>query len=266
GENQYFAPAGTATSFSDSGATGTAGSPVVTSAANQTVTISAGATASALAAAVGGLTLINGAGNLDVQKAGGVYRIRFLNQLAGESVAAAETSAVTPEGGTVVLHWTGITGATGYRVYRGDQPRSENAWFAVGATTTFSDSGAPGTAGTPRTTSAVVATSTTAALAYNATAAAVQSALEGLAGTGNVVVALNDDIYVIRFQGTLSGSPVLPLVVHPSLTLAVEQLGGAVTPGTASAVMTTRSGGYASPETNQVQVLTVDATGGSYVL
>jgi len=99
----------------------------------------------------------------------------------------------------------------------------------------------------------------------------VQTALEGLAGVGNVVVTLNDDIYVMRFQGSLSGLPVRPLVVHPSLTRAVEQLGGGVatlvsTAAMPLAVMSTRAPGYATPETNQVQLLTVDATGGTYAL
>ena len=82
-------------------------------------------------------------------------------------------------------------------------------------------------------------------------------------------VTLNDDIYVMRFQGSLSGSPVRPVVINSSLTSlskAVEQLGGGVLTVAGTAVMSVRSGGYATPETNQVQLLTVDATGGTYVL
>src|SRR5438132_2807271 len=190
---------------------------------------------------------------------------------AGESIASAETSAVTADTGKVTLTWTGIAGATGYRVYRGDRPRMESAYFDVGVVTSYPDTGATWPTGPLPTDSSVVTTATTAPLAYNASAGTVQTALEGLAGVGNVVVTLNDDIYVMRFQGSLSGLPVRPPVVHPSLTRALEQLGGGVatlvsTAAMPLAVMSTRAPGYATPETNQVQLLTVDATGGTYVL
>jgi Ca2+-binding RTX toxin-like protein len=378
GENRYFAPAGTQTSFTDTGGAGTVGTPPANSSATQTVTVNAGASSTTLANTLGALTLIGGAGNLDVQKAGGVYRIHFqggmggtavsllltdpalltngageqdtLNAVntagtsnsidvltsqsltgldmpaansiqelvidatsgtytldysywifptnvvangglggtltagthyyvvtaitaAGESVPSAEVSAVTADTGSVSLSWTGIAGATGYRVYRGEHSHTENRYFVTGSTTSFTDVGAAGAVGTPPTTSSVVNTVSTPApgLSYNATASVVQQALEQLAGTGNVVVTKNDDVYVIRFQGSLSGVPVLPLVVHPSLQKLVEPLGGDPLAGpfgstTGTAVITTRNPGFASPETNQVQLLTVDATAGSYVI
>lgn len=54
----------------------------------------------------------------------------------------------------------------------------------------------------------------TTALAHNASAAAVQAALEALAtiGTGNVGVALSGQVYTVTFQGYLAGQPVEALV------------------------------------------------------
>jgi hypothetical protein len=121
----------------------------------------------------------------------------------------------------------------------------------------------------PPTTSDVVAQETTGTLAWNASAADVQSALAGLAhiGVGNVVVTRNDDVYVIRFQGSLSGLALKPLLPASSLTKVIESAGGIVGPAPASATVTTRGGtGYPTPATNQVQVLSISATGGTYYL
>lgn len=48
-----------------------------------------------------------------------------------------------------VVSWNAVPGASGYRVYRGGAPGGEVAYFAVGAVTSFTDIGDPGTAGTP---------------------------------------------------------------------------------------------------------------------
>ena len=73
---------------------------------------------------------------------------------------------------------------------------------------------------------------TTGNLDWNADASVVQAALEALpaVGAGNVVVSRNDDVYTIRFQGTLSNAPIQQLVANaqPSLQKRVEQLGGGV--------------------------------------
>jgi len=370
-ENFSYATSGT--SFTDSLGAGAQASPPANSLAVQSVTLAYNASAAAVAAGLGGLSLLGGAANLDVQKAGNVYRIHFQGALQGtpiallltdstqltngagetdtlnvvdtgatgndaalltsssltgldmpspnaaqqlvidatggtftldfsfpvmptnllataalvgtlsagshfyvvtalvgaaETIASSEVSVVTAGGGTVNLAWTGIAGATGYRVYRGDTAAGENAYQDAPGTS-FTDNGAPGTPATPPASSGVVATQSTGPLAYNLTASALQAALEALPaiGAGNVVVARNDDIYAIRFQGSLSGTPVLPLVPHDGgLTRAVEQLGGPVVVGAGTAAVTSRSGGSAQPATNQVQVLTVDATGGVYSL
>lgn len=72
----------------------------------------------------------------------------------------------------------------------------------------------------------------TAALAYNASAAVVQAALEALAnvGTGNVGVALASNVYTITFQGALANQDI------PTLTLFSNSLTGGSSPTVALAV------------------------------
>jgi len=87
---------------------------------------------------------------------------------------------VTENNGAVSLSWTGIAGALSYRVYRGDTEGGESEYQTVaGDTTTFVDHGAHGTSATLPTTSDVVDQETTITpLAWNASAAEVQAALE----------------------------------------------------------------------------------------
>ncbi len=127
--------------------------------------------------------------------------------------------------------------------------------------------------------------------AYNISAAALQSLLQNSTdiGVGNVAVTLMDDVYVLRFQGALSNTDVPQLVVDGSgLLKRRDPLGGCTVdasglvqvgcgiddPG--SATSTTRVNGFAqtAPDTNSqdpfaiddVQVLTMAATGGTYTL
>jgi|HubBroStandDraft_6_1064221.scaffolds.fasta_scaffold01031_8 hypothetical protein len=86
---------------------------------------------------------------------------------AGETTKSNEQS-ITTSGATSsnTLTWAAVSGATGYRLYRGTATGAENVHYAVGAVTTFTDTGAAGTAGTPP-------VSNTAEVAY------------GLGGDGN---------------------------------------------------------------------------------
>ncbi|MBS0364901.1 MAG: hypothetical protein JSR67_03645 [Proteobacteria bacterium] len=69
---------------------------------------------------------------------------------SGETVASNERSiATTGATSTVTLSWAAVTGATGYRVYRGTAAGAESVYFAPGNVTTFTDTGAAGTAGAP---------------------------------------------------------------------------------------------------------------------
>lgn len=74
----------------------------------------------------------------------------------GESTKSNELSVVTT--GTTssnTVNWGAVAGATGYRVYRGTTTGGQNTYFVVGAVTTFLDTGAAGTAGTPPTATVV---------------------------------------------------------------------------------------------------------------
>jgi len=197
------------------------------------------------------------------------YVVTGVTGAGHESLASKEVVAVTADSGSVQLSWTAMPWATSYRVYRGSSPGGESVLVASTTLTSLTDTGS-GTFATPPSTSDVTDSVTTPTpLDYNASAAAVQAALEGLAGTGNVVVSKNDEVYVIRFQGSLSDTVVLPLIPHSvNLQKAVEQPGGGVGAGTASANLTVRAAGLNDPANNrnQVQVLTIDATSGSYEL
>src|SRR6185437_13320943 len=126
--------------------------------------------------------------------------------------------------------------------------------------------------GMPPAAATIFVRQTTGALQWNAAASDVQQALEALGGvgTGNVVVTRNDDVYVISFQGSLSDKQLLPLTAdYSQLSKSTENLGGGTTTQTglpSMATITTRAPGYSVAATNQVQILTVDATHGTYVL
>ncbi len=68
----------------------------------------------------------------------------------GETIASNEKS-ITTTGSTSsnTITWASVTGATGYKIYRGTATGVENVFYTVGAVTTFLDTGAANTAGTP---------------------------------------------------------------------------------------------------------------------
>ena len=199
------------------------------------------------------------------------YKVTALTA-SGESLASNVASAVTADGGAVDLTWTGIAQATGYRIYAATSEAMDAVFFVDTGSTAlaFHDIGG-GAAGTIPTASAVLDHQTTGNLDWNADASVVQAALEALpaVGTGNVVVTRNDDVYTIRFQGLLSNAPIQQLVANaqPSLQKRIEQLGGGAATVNGTATVHTRSNISDTPtQVDQIQILTVDATGGSYRL
>ena len=69
---------------------------------------------------------------------------------AGESFKSNEQSvAATGATSSNTISWSAVPGATGYRVYRGTAAGAESVYYAVGAVTTFLDTGAANTVGTP---------------------------------------------------------------------------------------------------------------------
>lgn len=99
------------------------------------------------------------------------YYVVTATNAVGETLVSNERSQVTTGStSTVTVNWAAVTGATGYRIYRGTAAGAEGTYYVVGAVTTFTDTGAAGTAGTPP------VTNTTGL------AAPVQSALAASAG------------------------------------------------------------------------------------
>ena len=78
------------------------------------------------------------------------YVVTALNN-AGETIKSNEQTVTTGATATnsITVSWAAITGATGYKVYRGTATGVETVFYAVGAVTTFVDTGAASTAGTP---------------------------------------------------------------------------------------------------------------------
>lgn len=80
------------------------------------------------------------------------YYVITTVSVTGESFRSNEMS-VTTTGTTSsnTVNWAAVTGATGYKIYRGTAAGVENVFYSVGAVTTFLDTGAANTAGTPPT-------------------------------------------------------------------------------------------------------------------
>lgn len=83
--------------------------------------------------------------------AGTYFYVVTATNAAGETVRSNELSQVAAGAtSTVTVNWGLVTGATGYKVYRGTAAGAENALVGtVGAVATFIDTGAAGTAATP---------------------------------------------------------------------------------------------------------------------
>lgn len=79
------------------------------------------------------------------------YKITAVTAL-GETTASNEHSATLAATGEIVLVWPAVTGATGYKVYRGTVTNAENKLVATtGAVTTYTDQTASPPAGVPPT-------------------------------------------------------------------------------------------------------------------
>lgn len=80
------------------------------------------------------------------------YVVTALNAL-GQTIKSNEQSILTGAGTTNsnTVNWNAVSGATGYRIYRGTAAGAEGVYYQVGAVTTYVDTGAASTAGTPPT-------------------------------------------------------------------------------------------------------------------
>ena len=157
--------------------------------------------AGALQSALEGLSSI-GTGNVSVTSAttvgGTVYTITFQGTLAHANQAQLVPSAASGITARDELQQLTITGASG-------------GTFALGFDLDTSGSISP--------------SETTAQIAYNASAAAIQSALEGVLGSGNIAVTqpdLSKSVFTLEFQGTRGGANVKPIIVQ-DVTLLQSQ-------------------------------------------
>lgn len=76
------------------------------------------------------------------------YKVTAYNH-AGETIGSTEDSE-TVSGSTskIDLSWTAVTGATGYKVYRGTSSNGQSVRVATVTTNSYSDTGSAGTAAT----------------------------------------------------------------------------------------------------------------------
>lgn len=111
---------------------------------------------------------------------------------------------------------------------------------------------------------------TTTALAWNASAATVQAALEALStiGTNNILVTLASLVYTLTFRNALGRTNVAAVTTTPSLTggagtatVATSTAGSAGTPGTYGPYSATATNGLQLPTGVLQYACTTDASG-----
>ncbi|MGP0628314.1 LEPR-XLL domain-containing protein [Nitrospina sp. 32_T5] len=207
-----------------------------------------------------------GAGNVAVTKAGSFYRIAFQNAMGGQAVdlLAVNDFNLTNGLGThdilniddsgyadpsvAVLTQTTLTG------------------LSIAQTNEIQTLVVDATAGTFRLSYEGAETED---LAHTISAADLEQALEDLAGIGdgNVAVTQNDDVYVIRFQGDLTNTNVSDIIVSlNNLEITTETYPDTFETVAGDASVHTRVDGDAANAVNDMQQLTVNATGGTYTL
>lgn len=78
------------------------------------------------------------------------WKLTAINASGGETVGSNEVTATTTGStSSQPLSWVAITGATGYKLYRGTVAGAENVLVTtLGTVTSYTDTGSPGTAGT----------------------------------------------------------------------------------------------------------------------
>ena len=201
-----------------------------------------------------------------VEKAGQVYLITFQDELGGRDIELLEANDLLLKSGsdtrdvmvindsgaksdsTSVLTSSTLTGLDFQQVNEVQQVVVD----ATQGTFTLTFRGA-----------------TTIPLAYNISAAAMQAALRALStiGEGNVAVSRADDVYVIRFEGSLNNTDV-PQIIATSIDLqkSIETSAGVWTTYVPSVTPSTRTQGIGLPELNDMQVMTVNAASGRYKL
>lgn len=156
--------------FTDTGSTGTAASPPSsdTTALNQIAlswVASAGATSYRIyrGTAAGAENVYYNPGNVTGYTDGN--SVTFTSGSPAGSNTTANTQAVA-------LSWGAVTGATSYRVYRGTSTGGESVFYAPGNVTSYTDTGAASSAGSPPTTNTTATATCSNALGWGAVSGA----------------------------------------------------------------------------------------------
>lgn len=112
-----------------------------------TGTVSTSATAAIVAPLVAPVVTAATGGNL---VAGTYFYVITAITATGETLKSNEQSIVTTGAVSAnTVTWSAVTGATGYKIYRGTASGVEGVFYPVGAVVTFTDIGGASTAGTP---------------------------------------------------------------------------------------------------------------------
>ena len=206
-------------------------SPLTPTVTTTTAAIPSNATAAVVQAA---LTPIYGVGNVTVTGGNGSYTASFVGSLVTYIVPAMTlgTSTLTYAASTPAIN---VTNTASTQTLTLSAP-------PVGGTFTISGI-SPAAPTTPL---------TTGTIAFNASAAAVQTALATIYGAGNVTVTGVSPSWVITYTGTLAGVPVVP-------QLTVNTAGLTYTPTVIIAA------GITIPATQTI-TLTGSPNGGTYIL
>lgn len=106
-------------------------------------------TASGLALSAPASPGATGSGSGGTFAAGTYYWKITATNIAGETTGSSEVSAVlTGSTSSCALAWTAVTGASGYKVYRGTSAGAQDKLIATVTTNSYTDTGTAGTAAT----------------------------------------------------------------------------------------------------------------------
>jgi hypothetical protein len=161
--------------------------------------------------------------------AGTYYWVVTATTALGETTASNEiTATTTGSTSSNVVSWTAVTGATGYKLYRGTAAGVENKLINTivsGATVTSTDTGAAGTTASPPTTN-------TAAIAVptSVTATGLAANVTGAVGETLSAVPYYYKVTALTANGETSGSS--EVTITPTASQAVTVGFGAVTGAT----------------------------------
>lgn len=160
------------------------------------------------------------------------WKITTLTTL-GESTGSNEVTATLTSNQQQVLNWGAVSGATGYRIYRGTSAGSESVLVTTinsGSTTTYTDTGTAGTAATVPTSNTTLGVSMplhsvllTFAPPTSGVPPYTYTVKQDISGTDSTVSAGN--VSVVTASGTSVSLAISSLTASTSYTFAVAATG-----------------------------------------